>query len=123
VTVEDREPPQVACRPGANPSGKSIPPAGQKSGGNPDGFFELVAEDNCNGAAQLFIKDSATEFIAGPFASGDVVKIVTAPGGTPTERRGPREIAARIHLNGDGLLYAVDGRGNESVQVVCKLRP
>src|SRR5205823_5451560 len=50
VIVQDREPPQVACRPAPNPAAKKIPVAGKnpKSGQNPDGYYQLLAKDNCD---------------------------------------------------------------------------
>src|SRR5207249_762523 len=81
VTVQDLEGPQVACRPAPNPGGKKIPPAGKNGqpGQNPAGFYQLLTKDNCDPAPKIFVGDSASSFIAGPFANGDIVKITSSP--------------------------------------------
>jgi hypothetical protein len=125
VTVVDAEPPEVACVAGVNPSGKKIPTAGKnpQSGQNPDGFYQLLATDNCDAAPVLVVADSASSFVAGPFANGDNVKIVQAPGAPPFQKPGPQGIVAHIRLKGDALLYAVDAAGNISAPLDCFLPP
>jgi hypothetical protein len=125
VTVEDREAPVVTCSPGVNPSGKQIPTAGKNpaSGQNPDGFYRLLGRDNCDAAPKLYIKDSASAFVAGPFASGDTVKITQAPGVTPGRKPGAGVVVAHIHLKGDALLYATDADGNVSAAISCRVPP
>jgi hypothetical protein len=125
VTIVDGEAPLVACRPAPNPSDKKIPVAGKnpKSGQNPDGYYQLLAKDNCDGNPSIYVGDSASAFVAGPFKSGDVVKITQDPTGTPGQEPGPRFIVAHIWLNGDPLLYAVDAAGNVSAAVDCFVPP
>ena len=124
VTVLDKEPPQVSCEPGPNPSGKNIPAAGKnpKSGQNPDGFYRLLAHDNCDPNPTIYIADSDSSFIAGSFFNGDVVKIIQSPGHASQEP-GPKDIVAQIHLKGDALLYAVDADGNVAAAIMCKVPP
>ena len=114
VTVEDDEAPRVACRPAPNPSGKKIPASG-KDGSirNPSGYWQLLAEDNCDPNPRIYVQDEGSAFRAGPFASGDIVKL-TRSGGTPSSSPGSAPIVADIHLNGDGLEIAVDADGNET---------
>jgi hypothetical protein len=121
VIVEDREAPLAACRPAPNPSGKKIPVAGKNgdSGQNPDGYYQLLAKDNCDAGLKLFVADTASAFIAGPFASGDIVKITQDPDDTPDSQPGAQNVVAHIHLNGDALLYAVDASGNVGATVLC----
>jgi hypothetical protein len=123
VTVEDREAPRVAARPAPNPSAKKIPVAGKNpdSGQNPDGYYQLLAEDNCDAAPKIYVKDDASPFIAGPFANGDIVKIIQA--GNTSSKPGTPPIVAQIHLLGDALVYAVDADGNVSPSVYCKVPP
>jgi uncharacterized repeat protein (TIGR01451 family) len=125
VTVEDREAPRVACRPAPNPAGKKIPLAGKnpKSGQNPDGFYQLLAKDNCDPNPKLYIKDPVSKFVAGPFASGDIVKIVQAPDVVPNQKPGTGVVVARIQVKGDARLYAVDAAGNVSPKVSCLVPP
>jgi uncharacterized repeat protein (TIGR01451 family) len=123
VTVEDREAPRVAARPAPNPSDKKIPVSGKNpsSGQNPDGYYQLLTEDNCDAAPKIFVKDEASSFIAGPFANGNIVKIIQA--GTTSAKPGTPPIVAQIHLTGDALVYAVDADGNVSGSVSCKVPP
>jgi hypothetical protein len=114
VTVLDREPPVVACTPALNPSGKNSPQSG---------FFKLSATDNCDPNPKIFIGDSASSFIGGPFASGDVVRVTQAPGVTPNQKAGPPGIAAGLQLNGDAVVYAVDAAGNTATSVLCAVSP
>jgi hypothetical protein len=125
VIVEDREPPMVACRPAPNPSGKKIPMAGKnpQSGQNPDGFYQLLAKDNCDPAPAIFVADSASSFVAGPFASGDIVKMTQSPGEPAFQNPGPLNVVAHIHLKGDALIYAVDASGNAAASVPCNTPP
>jgi hypothetical protein len=125
VTVVDAEAPEVACVAGVNPSGNKTPNAGNnpRSGRNPDGFYQLLATDNCDAAPVLYVVDSASSFVAGPFANGDNVKIVQAPDAQPFQEPGPQGIVAHIQLKGDALLHAVDGAGNVSAPQDCFLPP
>ncbi len=114
VTVEDQEAPRVGCRPAPNPSAKKIPVSGKNpsSGQNPDGYYQVLARDNCDANPQIYILDTRSSFIAGPFHSGDIVKIRQNPGGTPSSVPGNDPIVAQIHLNGDALAVAADASGN-----------
>jgi hypothetical protein len=125
VIVEDKEAPQVECGEGTNPAGKKAPTAGRnpKSGQNPDGFFRLLATDNCDPNPKIYIRDSASAFVAGPFANGDQVKITQTPGGKAKRQRGAGVIIAHLHLRGDALLFAVDADGNVSTSVICRVPP
>jgi hypothetical protein len=125
VTVEDREAPRIACRQAPNPSSKKIPVSGKNpsSGQNPDGYYQLLAKDNCDPNPKLYVKDTASSFIAGPFASGDIVKLSQNPGGTPSSDPSTPPIVAHIHLNGDALGYAVDADGNVSDTCLMLIPP
>lgn len=124
VTVLDRTPPIVACRATTNPAGKTVPPAGSnpKSGQNPDGFYELLALDNCD-VPRVFVADSASSFVAGPFQPGDKVKITQAPGVKPGQKPMAGVIVAHIQLKGDALVYAVDSAGNTTLPCPCLVPP
>ncbi len=121
VTVEDAVAPVATCVPGPNPSGRNIPNAGgiSESGSDPSGFFELIATDNCDSTPQIFIQDSASDFVAGPFSSGDKVKITQAPGVPPNREPMAGVIVAHIQLRGDALIYGVDAAGNKSEPHSC----
>jgi phosphodiesterase/alkaline phosphatase D-like protein len=113
VTVVDREAPVVGCQAGTNPSGKNVPK------GNA-GFVQLLAQDNCDPAPKIYVRDSASAFVAGPFASGDMIKITVAKGSAPfTEPMGGG--VTHIMLKGAPLLVATDADGNVSApQAGCQ---
>jgi len=87
---------------------------GPKGGQNEDGFYQLVAEDNCDDVAEIEIFVSGF----GPFASGDVVKITEDPGAAPLcKKMGSSKgqagaVAAHIILPADPVVTAVDTSGN-----------
>jgi hypothetical protein len=120
VTVRDTEPPKAECVPTTNPAGSTIPPAGNNppSGKNPDGFYQLVASDNCDAAARLkiFVKDSAQgpcggAFSAGPYAPGTKVKLTQSPGQQSVKPMAG-VITAHINTKGDPVLVVTDSAGN-----------
>lgn len=125
VIVKDCEAPQAACRPTTNPAGKTIPPAGDnpKSGQNPDGFYQLLGKDNCDESPAIYVSDTGSSFVAGPFSNGDQVKITQAPGVTPNQKPMAGVIVAHIQLKGDALLWAVDSSGNASPAGTCLVPP
>ncbi len=124
ITVVDCEAPSVECVPTTNPAGKVVPPAGNnpKSGQNPDGFYQLLAADNCDPNPAIYVADSASAFTAGPFQSGDKVKITQAPGVTPVQKPGAGVIVAHILLKGDAVVVAVDASGNMA-RCMCLVPP
>ena len=67
----------------------------------------------------IYLGDTGSSFIAGPFAPGDVIKLTQSPGKTPSQDSAPPPIVAHVHLKGDGLLFAVDASGNISEVHLC----
>jgi hypothetical protein len=120
----DLTPPVVSCEPTTNPSGNNIPPAGEnpKSGQNPDGFYILLARDIVDPNPEIRVRDSASSFVAGPYASGTKIKLTQAPGGKPNAKPGPGEIDWHITLNGDAIVTATDDSGNVA-SVRCLVPP
>ena len=120
----DLTPPVVSCEPTTNPSGNNIPPAGEnpKSGQNPDGFYILLARDLVDPNPEIRVRDSASSFVAGPYASGTKIKLTQAPGGKPNAKPGPGEIDWHITLNGDAIVTATDDSGN-TASVRCLVPP
>jgi hypothetical protein len=125
VVVLDLEAPVVTVQPGPNPAGTTVPAAGRnpRSGQNPDGFYQLFASDNCDDAPLIYVRDSASGFVAGPYASGAVVKITQSPGATPNAKPMAGVVVAHIILKGDPLIFAVDAEGNASVPVGALVPP
>ena len=120
----DTTPPTAACTPTTNPSGGNVPPAGNnpKSGQNPDGFYLLSGTDAVDPNPQITVSDTASSFVAGPYASGTKIKLVQAPGATPNAKPGPGAIDWKITLNGDAVVTVTDSSGN-STTALCKVPP
>jgi len=114
----DATPPVAACPEGVNPSGKHVPPAH-----NEDGFFLLTATDAVDPNPQIFVVDSGTGTVFGPFPSGTNVKYTQAPGATPSISPGAGDVQWKIKGKGDMQVYAVDGSGNASARVSCLVPP
>ena len=87
----DITPPTGSCSQGPNPAGHT-PPAGDNpsSGQNPDGFYVLNVTDNADPNPQIFIHDSDSAAVFGPFANGTTIKLIQAPGATPSQKPGSR---------------------------------
>lgn len=129
IHVPDVTPPTVQCVEGPNPGGKKVPPAGSttlpgpKGGQNEDGFYELLVEDNVDPNPQVFVGDSESGFVAGPFENGDVVKITESDDEGPLSKSMAGVVVAHIILRGDALVYAVDASGNQSDPISCLVPP
>ena len=124
IRVNDVTPPTATCEATTNPSGNKVPTAGTnpKSGQNPDGFYELRATDNVDPDPQLFLVDTGSGTVFGPFASGTRIKYTQASGVTPTqEPMGKPSDAVQWHIKGtgDASLFAVDASGNDSRRAAC----
>ncbi len=134
---QDTTPPTSACTPTVNPHGSNVPPAGSlnlpgpRGGANEDGFYALTAKDNLypTTSLQVFVKDSGSGTVFGPFASGTKIKYTQAPGATPSQKAmdsgsGQADaIAWHITGTGDAVVYAVDPGGNTSVSSTCLVPP
>jgi hypothetical protein len=126
IHVKDVTPPKVSCVESVNPAGKKIPPAGTtlpgtKGGTNPDGFYKLLATDNCDPNPKIYVAGF------GPFASGDVVKITQAPGAVPSMKKiggtGADAVLVHITLPKDPVCTAVDASGNSASCNCCLVPP
>jgi len=113
--------PGAACTPTTNPAGKNVPGANASAsaGMNPDGFYQLLGLDEDGPAPDLYVGDTESSAVFGPFPAGTKVKITEANGTTPTIKNGPGAITAHILLNGDAKVYAVDSEGGVSAVVYC----
>ena len=122
----DTIPPLVSSIETVNPAGKKVPPAGSttlpgpKGGMNEDGFYLLLAEDNCDPNPDIYVSDTSMTVVFGPFASGTVVKFTEDPTATPEIKQmgGPNSaVDWHIILPSDALVIAVDDSGNLSSEV------
>jgi hypothetical protein len=125
VSVRDLTAPTGTCSPTTNPSGHTVPPAGNNpaSGQNPDGFYVLNVSDNLDPNPKIFVHDTGSAAVFGGFAGGTTIKLVQAPGATPSQKPGPGVIDWKITLKGDAALFFVDASGNVSGPVYCKVPP
>jgi len=109
-----------------NPHGNNIPPAGSttlpgpKGGKNEDGFYELIATDAVDPNPDIYVVDSVSGTVFGPFTSGTKIKYTEASGATPESKKiGSNKgqagaIDCHIIGNGDAHVFAVDCAGNVS---------
>lgn len=135
IHVLDITPPEVWCEETVNPHGRTVPPAGRttlpgpKGGQNEDGFYQLLAEDNCDPEPEIYVSYiGADPYLFGPFDSGVVVKFTEAPGAEPSMKKigsakGQADaVACHITLPSDPVIYAVDASGN-MIRCMCFVAP
>jgi hypothetical protein len=82
-------------------------------------YYQLTANSGCYVSANLniFVKDSASAFVAGPYASGTIVRMVRSA--TPGVGPGLGTASVTIRVAGSGLAYAVDPLASTSAMVSC----
>lgn len=111
IAVNDVTPPTAGCPEGANPGGH-VPGAH-----NEDGFFRLEASDVVDADVDVYLRDTGSGTVFGPYATGQRIKY-TENGATPSVKTMPGGI---LHITGtgDAEVYAVDFSGNVSAPVAC----
>ena len=114
----DTTPPEAACTPTVNPAGKTIPKAQ-----NEDGFWQLLATDAVDPNPEIFVVDSGTGTVFGPYASTTNIKYVQAPGATPSATPMTGAVAWLIKGKGDMQMFAKDDFGNQSAAQSCLVPP
>jgi len=129
VHVLDVTPPKLACIESVNPHGDNVPPAGKttlpgaKGGQNEDGFYKLLARDNCDPDPAIYVSGF------GPLKSGDVVKITEAPGALASMKKiGSSDgqagaVVVHIIVPSDPVITAVDDSGNKATCTCCLVPP
>lgn len=134
ITVPDTLAPEVACLETVNPNGNNVPLAGATrpgpgSGQNEDGFYELVAVDNLDSNPVIWVVDTGSGTVFGPFSSGDKIKYTEDADATPESKTmgstngQAGAITAHIIGTGDAAVYATDASGNTSERVSCLVPP
>jgi hypothetical protein len=134
IKVNDVGEPTVACIESVNPHGDNVPgekSSGKGKGNNPDGFYQILAEDNCDEAEliEIYIGTEDDPMMFGPYANGVVVKITEAPGAAPEEKRIGSDkgqagaVSYHITLPTDPVVTAVDSSGNIATCSDCFVPP
>lgn len=128
----DTTPPETSCLPTVNPSGKKVPPAGDKSPGqNEDAFYELTAWDDVwpDESLEVFVEDTGSGTVFGPYPVGTKIKYTEDADATPEAKKigsdKGKADAVDVHIigKGDPVVYAVDGSGNQSSNATCFVPP
>jgi hypothetical protein len=89
----------------------------------------LTSTDALDPNPDIYVVDSGSGTVFGPFASGTTIKYTQAPGATPSIKAigstngQAGAIAWHIIGNGDMQVYAVDDSGNQSATVACLVPP
>ncbi|MCA2216064.1 vWA domain-containing protein [Jidongwangia harbinensis] len=117
VKVNDVTPPVASCVPGPNPAGH-LP-----ASANPDGFYTIGSTDVVDAAVDVFVRDTASSAVFGPYPSTTNIKLVQAPGATPGVVPGSGAVDYKITLKGDALIVGVDDAKNTSAGVACVVPP
>lgn len=134
IEVVDTTPPEVSCVESVNPNGNTIPGENRpdnavSKGKNPDGFYQILAEDICDAEPEIFIGTSDNPNLFGPFTSGVVIKFTEAPGASPSVKKigsangQAGAVMWHITLPTDPVVTVVDDAGNVTVCTDCLVPP
>jgi hypothetical protein len=130
VTIECGEVPPPPgggqCEEYVNPHGQTIPPAGSstlpgaRGGQNEDGFYRISSTTG----EDVFVVDTGSGTVFGPYPSGTVVKYTEANGATPSEKTigstNGQAGAVLVHITGTGDMGF---RTADSGLTVCLVPP
>jgi hypothetical protein len=118
---------RAACTETTNPHGQTVPPAGSTTlpgpngGQNEDAFYLLTSSPE---ARPIFVVDSGSGTVFGPFPSGTKIKYTQAPGATPSQKTigstNGQAGAVQYHITGTGDAFA---RSDDNVLVPCLVPP
>ena len=119
---------QAFCTETVNPHGQTTPPAGSTTlpgpngGQNEDGFY-LVST---NTGVSVFVVDTGSGTVFGPFPSGTKIKYTQAPGATPGVQKNGSTTgqagAVYVHITGTGDAF-VYPTGEPQHGVNCLVPP
>ena len=120
----DVTPPASQCVEGPNPSG-NVPRAPGKGGNgqNQDGFYTILAADLVDPNPEVFVLDTGTGFVFGPFASGTNIKYTEANGADPKQKSGSGVVDWNLNGQGDAAVFALDASSNVSANAACLVPP
>lgn len=134
IEVVDTTAPEVSCVESVNPHGNNIPGENRpdkavSKGKNPDGFYQILAEDICDAEPEIFVGTSDNPRLFGPFTSGIVIKFTEAPGASPSMKKigsangQAGAVTWHITLPSDPVITVVDDAGNVTVCTDCLVPP
>ncbi|MDY6892706.1 MAG: vWA domain-containing protein [Chloroflexota bacterium] len=134
VHVVDTTAPDLSCVESVNPHGniipgKNRPDKAEDKAKNPDGFYQLLAEDICDPEPQIFVSCDGCAVVFGPFDSGIVIKFTEAPGAAPSIKKigsfndQADSVACHITLPSEPVVTAVDFSGNVATCYDCLVPP
>ena len=115
IAVHDVTAPTVGCPEGPNPGGH-VP-----GSHNQDGFFRLTVSDLVDAAPAIYLRDTGSGTVFGPYADGQQVKY-TENGAKPSAKPMPGGLW-HITGTGDAEVYATDFSGNQSAPTACLVPP
>lgn len=124
IEVLDVTPPEVGCVESDNPAGNQ-PKAGDSrpnpQGQNQDGYYEATATDNVDPDPAVYVRDTGSGHVFGPYADGQQFKYTADPDATPTEKTLGGADSGILHLigTGDAEVFAEDASGNVSDPADC----
>ena len=114
------------CEESVNPHGQNTPPAGSttlpgaQGGQNEDGFWRVSSDTGFN----VFVVDTGSGTVFGPYPSGTVVKYTEANGATPEAKTigstNGQAGAVTVHITGTGDMGV---RTIDSGIVLCLVPP
>ena len=119
---------QGICEETTNPHGQTVPPAGSTTlpgpngGQNEDGFYRISSNTGFN----VFVKDTGSGQVFGPFTSGTKIKYTQAPGATPSSNKigstSGQAGAVQFHITGtgDAFVFTADSPQNGAF---CRVPP
>lgn len=134
VSFKDKNPPKISCVESVNPHGNIIPGKErdknekEKPNENPDGFYQISADDDCDSNPEVYIGTIDDPYMFGPFASEIVIKFTEAPGTEPSIKKigsyneQADAVLWHITLPSEPVVTAVDEYGNVT-QCKCLVPP
>lgn len=110
VQVMDTEAPTTGCR--------RVPLFQVQAGRR--GFVQLIARDNSSQRVNVYVTDTASSMVAGPFRDKAIIEIQRAALGPPTVFFDSRRRIQVIRVAGRAAIHAVDASGNQSRPKICQ---
>lgn len=88
-----------------------------KKGKNIEYGYQLAATDNVTASPDIYIHDSGSSYVAGPFKAGDILTITYHNKKEPGTFAASAPLTATLRLRGTALIIAIDTAGNSSTPV------